>query len=413
MAFFTTAASSRIWPTYDKGDVILDEEDEKELLSAFKSNLLFRYDYRRLDETPVGRFEKSACDFFNAKHALAVASGTTAIALALMGIGIKHGDEVALSGFTFSATASAIQLAGGKPVLIEVDDNLNLDVDDLRKKYGKNTKALVVVHMRGAASDMKSVMEFASSAGLPVVEDAVPAMGVKFKGKYLGTWGDVGAFSTQSDKSCNTGEGGLLITDNDDLYAKAVVLSGAYEGRWKKHFTTPPEDFRDSDYPIYGFRMDNLRGALAHSQMKKLPTRLEKLSANYSYLINSIKDLDDIKIREPSETGSILGDAFLFTSPSYKVDDIIRFSKELRTKGIECRAFGNPEEENVRCFWNWGFLFKDVKIEDRKRMLPKTSHYLEKFIDVSLSPTLEKSDIDYLVSVIRNVLTKMKQERRR
>lgn len=225
------AVRSRHWPTYDKGDTILDEHDEKELLTALKSKLLFRYDVRPLNETPVGRFERTVEEFFRVRHALAVSSGTTAISLALMSLGVKSDDEVALPGFTFAATPSAILLAGAKPVLIEVDENLNLDIEDLKRKYNQRMKALVVVHMRGSASDMASIMEFADSVGLKVIEDVVPAMGVKFRGRYLGTWGHFGAFSTQSDKSCNTGEGGILVVNDDFLFAKTIVLSGAYEGR--------------------------------------------------------------------------------------------------------------------------------------------------------------------------------------
>ncbi|MBI4170517.1 MAG: aminotransferase class I/II-fold pyridoxal phosphate-dependent enzyme, partial [Candidatus Aenigmarchaeota archaeon] len=284
------------WPTYDKGDIILDENDEIELLAALRSKLLFRYDLRPLSETPVGKFEKVAEDFFGAKHALAVSSGTVAITLALMSLGIKPGDEVALPGFTFAATPSAILLAGAKPILIEVDEKLNLDIDDLKRKYNPRMKALVVVHMRGSASDMKSIMEFADSVGLKVIEDAVPAMGVKFRGKYLGTWGHFGAFSMQSDKSCNTGEGGLLLVNDDLLFARSITLSGAYEGRWKKHFMSHSIDFEDSEYPIYSFRMDNLRGALAYSQMNKLSARLKKMRENYIYVVKELSKLEDIRL---------------------------------------------------------------------------------------------------------------------
>ena len=396
------------WPTYDKGNVILDKEDERLVINALRSKLLFRYNNHSLDETPVGKFEKSAEKFFGIKHALAVSSGTTAIALALMSLGLGKDDEVAIPGFTFAATPSAVLLAGAKPVLIEVDKNLNFDVNDLKKKYNPKMKAVIPVHMRGSASDMKSIMEFASSKGIKVIEDVVPIMGVKYKGKYLGTWGHFGAFSTQSDKGCNTGEGGFLITNNDELFAKAVILSGAYEGRWKKHFSSKIPEIDDCNYPIYSFRMDNLRGALAYSQLKKLPARIKKLSENYNYITKRLYGIKEISIRKPLEPTSILGDSLLFRLNDFTVEEADYFCKALNAEGIECSSFGTKKKKNVRRFWDWNFLFHGLGIAERKKMLSNTAKYLEKVMDIPLSQTLTKSDLDELILAIKKALSYLK-----
>src|SRR3989344_3136041 len=213
------------WPTYDKGDVLVDESDEQVALETIKSHLYFRYDQRPFNDTSAGKFEQKLQEYFDVKHALAVSSGTAAITLGLLAAGLKKGDKVAVPAFTFAATPSAILLAGYEPVIIEVDENLHIDIDDLKQKVSTGIKAIVPVHMRGLACNIKAVIEIANEANIPVIEDVVAAFGANFENKKLGTFGTAGAFSTQSDKSLNTGEGGFLLTDDTELFARAICFS--------------------------------------------------------------------------------------------------------------------------------------------------------------------------------------------
>jgi dTDP-4-amino-4,6-dideoxygalactose transaminase len=224
------------WPTYDKGAVFVHREDEDAALRAIRGHLYFRYDQRPELDTECGRLEAELCDYFGSRHALVTSSGTTALALSIMAAGIPPGSLIACPGFTFVATPSAIVLAGCRPFLVEVDENLHLDLADLRRRWHPEIKAIMVVHMRGFAADLAGLLDFAAEVGVPVFEDAVPALGAELDGRKLGTFGLTGAFSTQSDKSLNSGEGGFLTTDDSRLYARAVVLSGAYEGRVRRHF---------------------------------------------------------------------------------------------------------------------------------------------------------------------------------
>ncbi len=386
--------------------MVLDSADEKAVIETLRSKLLFRYDHRALHDTPVGQFERLAELTFNAKYALAVSSGTTALSLALMSLNVGPGDQVGIPGFAFAATPSAVLLAGARPVLIEIDEDLNLDLKDLKRKFTPKMKALIVVHMRGSASDMAEIMDFADSWGLKVVEDAVPAMGVKYRGRCVGSWGHCGVFSTQSDKSCNTGEGGLLLCQDALTFRKAIVLSGAYEDRWRAHLPDLDGDFLDADLPLYNFRMDNLRGALAFSQLIKLPLRLERLSKNYSYLLHQLASLKRMDIRKSLEPDSILGDSLVFRLQECDLDHTVWFCRALRAEGIECSAFGDPSAHNIRAFWNWGFLFPGVDLATRKRLLPQTARYLEQTVDIPLSPLLEMRDLDDLIAAVRKVLNR-------
>ncbi len=401
------AIRTKPWPTYDKGDVVLDDEDERAIVRALRSHLLFRYDKRPLEETEVGKLEAALRAYFHVPHALAVSSGTTAIALGLMACGVKHGDLVACPGFTFAATPSAILLAGGRPLLIEVDENLHFDLADLKRKMTPQVKAIVVVHMRGFASDVEEIVEYGRKLGVPVIEDAVPALGAKINGKHLGTIGAVGAFSTQSDKSLNTGEGGFMLISDDEVFSKAAVYSGAFESRLKKHLNPFPNFVDDLALPIFSFRMDEIRGALAASQLKKLDQKLVDHHANYNYVAEALKSNPHLQIRQPVAPGAFLGESLIFRLPELDACGASRFCRALRSEGIDARCFGDEDDTNIRCFWNWRFLYPSKSQEEIKELLPDSTRFLETAIDIPMSSTLTRDDCDDLLLAAEKVSAEM------
>lgn len=392
------------WPTYDKGNVFVDDEDLRAPRQALENRLYFRYDYRQYDDTEAGRFEAALRRYLGVEHALAVSSGTAAIALGLMSLQLEPGSLVACPGFTFAATPSAILLAGCRPLLIECDHNLHLDVADLERKMSSAVRAIVVVHMRGFASDLPAILAVARKWQVPVVEDAVPALGVTLAGKHAGTLGAAGAFSTQSDKSLNTGEGGFLVCKDATQFARAIVLSGAYEGRFRRHFAGPVPEICDLDYPLFSFRMDEIRAALARAEMTRLPRRLEVLRANYDHVAGQLAELDRIALREPVAPGAFLGDALVFRLPHASPEQVIQVAAALRREGVDARALGAPGDLNVRCFWNWRFLFKGMAPPEIRALLPATAQHLSHAIDIPMSPTLTRADCDDLIRAVRKVL---------
>jgi len=374
-------------------------------VNALESRRYFRYDRRPHEESEVARFEARLCEYFEVPHALAVSSGTTAIALGLLAAGVAPGSFVACPGFTFAATPSAILLAGCRPLLVECDEDLHMDLDDLRRKIDR-VKAIVVVHMRGFASDASAIAELARQHDIPLIEDAVPALGAEHEGRKLGTFGTAGAFSTQSDKSLNTGEGGFLLCHDAKLYARAAILSGASEGRFKRHFAPghPAAEISDLDYPLFNFRMDEIRGALACAEMTHLPLRLARLRENYTYVTEALGSSSALQIRRAVAPGSALGDALIFRLPDASPAEVGHCAAALREEGIDARALGGPEDTNIRCFWNWRFLFPGMSVEDIQALLPKSTTYLCQAIDIPLSPLLERGDCDDLIHAVRKVV---------
>lgn len=398
------------WPTYDKGAVFVHPEDEEAALRAVRSHLYFRYDYRAQHETECGQFEAELCRYFGTKHALAVSSGTTALALAVMGAQIPPGSLIACPGFTFVATPSAIVLAGCKPLLVEVNEDLHMDLADLRRRWTSEIKAIMVVHMRGFAADMEALTLFAAEMGVPVFEDAVPALGAELNGRKLGTFGLAGAFSTQSDKSLNCGEGGFLVTNDSELFARAVVLSGAYEGRYRRHFPDgEPPIPTDLNLPLLSFRMDEIRAALLRAEMERLPIRLDCFRTNYKYVAAALADVAGIAIRQPVAPGAYLGEAFIFR---VSTADAKWFAHALCCEGVDARNLGSDEDNNVRVFWNWRFMFDALSVAEIQALLPETTRYLQEAVDIPLSSSLTAEDCDHLIAAVRKVAGAMQSSRR-
>lgn len=390
------------WPTYDKGAVFITPDDEQAALRAIQSHLYFRYDYRSMSETECGRFEEKVCAYFKVKHALALSTGTAALTLAIMGANIPPGSLVACPGFTFVATPSAIVLAGCTPFLVEVDEHLHMDIDDLRRRWRPDIRAIMVVHMRGLPCNMDAVLRFAAEVGVPVLEDTIPALGAELNGRKLGTLGLAGAFSTHADTSINTGEGGFLITNDTELFARAVALSGAYEARFLRHFhgDAPPMP-TGLHLPLLNFRMDEIRAALAAAQLDSLATRLHHFKRNYDYVQQQIANMDTICLRRPVAPDAYLGESLIFRLPSASAG---MFAKAMCMEGIDARHLGSDDDQNARTFWNWRFLFKTDDVAAIKAHLPNTARYLAEAVDVPLSPTLSLEDCDQLVYALRKVV---------
>ncbi len=394
------------WPTYDKGDVATDGDDARAACKAVNSRRLFRYDTRALCDTETGQFETEVATYFGVKYALATTSGTSAIALSLLALGVGPGDEVLLSAFGFPATPSAIVLTGAKPVLVSVDDNLHLDLEDLKSKITPRTKAVLMVHMRGQSGDVRSVARFCEEIGLPLVEDAVPVLGLKIGDKFAGTFGKMGAFSTQSDKSLNTGEGGFLITDDRNLYERAVVMCGAYEGRINKHCDGQQPLVNEFALPLYNFRMDEVRAAIARVQLRRLPARTKRMRENYKVAEEIIEAYPKLKIRRPFDQGATLGDTILFSMPGGTPQQLSDLCTALNHEGIECRSFSNVDRINVRAFWTWEFLYPGLSTKEIRDLLPDAAKRIDVTLDIPLSPLLVDQDLRDLRRAFEKVMAR-------
>src|SRR5581483_9278308 len=211
-------ARTRPEPPMFPGGMELGDEEMAALERVVRGKNVFRYYGVGDGPQETEEFEREFAEHMGARHALCVNAGSSALICGLIGGGVGPGDEVIVPAYTWNATPNAVIAAGALPVLAEVDESLTLDPSDVERKLSSRTKAILPVHMRGAPADMGALSELSERRGLALVEDVCQSCGASFEGRQLGTFGDAGAFSLQFNKIITTGEGGVMITDRDDLY---------------------------------------------------------------------------------------------------------------------------------------------------------------------------------------------------
>jgi dTDP-4-amino-4,6-dideoxygalactose transaminase len=255
-----------VWPREFPGVHHYGVEEEKAVLQVVRNRAPFRY-YGLKRPKFVAALERQAREFYGARYALAVNSGTGALMTAMTALGIGPGDEVIVPAFMWVSTVGAVVSANAIPVLCEVDESFTMDCADLETKITPRTKLIVPVHMAGAPCDMKSVMAIAGRRNIAVLEDCAQCNGGSFAGRKVGTFGDVGIFSLQINKNCTSGEGGLLVTNNRQLY---LQLNAAHDIGVPWIDDSPNTSAVQAGWGA-GRRMSDLSGALAWEQLKKLP----------------------------------------------------------------------------------------------------------------------------------------------
>ena len=278
------------------------------------------------------KFEKKISKFLKAKYVVTTTSGTTAIFLALKAAGVKYKDEVIVPNITFPATANAVQMTGAKPVLVDVDPKtLLIDLNSLLKKINKKTKFIIPVHISGRGENISKIIKLCKKKSINVIEDAAEAFGSKVKKKNLGNFGIAGCFSFAPNKIITTGQGGIVVTNNEKIYKQLKILKD--QGRIGP--TTGGED----NYTSYGynFKFTDLQAALGLSQMKSLNWRIKKLKAIHKFYLKHINQNKNFRIIKFNIKE---GELPLWTDVwCNKRNELYNY---LKSKNIICRYYWRP-----------------------------------------------------------------------
>jgi len=297
------------------GFEIIGEEEKNEILDVLSRKMLFRYEFdeQRKGIYKVETFEKEFAEYCGANHALAVSSGTAALRVALAALGVGPGDEVITQGFTFVATWEAILDAGAVPVFTEIDDALCMDPEDLSRKITPRTRAIVPVHMCGAQARIREIVEVAQRHNVPVMEDTAQSCGGRLNGKSLGTFGKMGAFSFDSVKTLTTGEGGMIVTDDEALYIKA----SEYHDHGHDHNPNLPRGLEKRSFIGFNYRMMELQGALGLAQLRKLDkVILSSQRENKARIKEALSRIDQITFRNILDPAGDTATFLIFFLPS-------------------------------------------------------------------------------------------------
>ena len=375
----------------------IPEAARAEIDRLLASGDLFRY--TAPENAPVALLEREFAKLLGTKYALAVSSCSAALFLSLLGLGLKPGTKVLIPGFTFAAVPSAVIHANCRPVLVEVGQNYRIDLEDFAARLTDEVGAVIISHMRGHTSDMDAIMALCDAAGVPVVEDAAHSLGTLWNGRNIGTLGRVGCFSFQSYKLINSGEGGILVTDDADLVARAVIMSGAYEHNWAKHIggSDPALEAAfarwQNKLPLYNLRLSNLSAAIIRAQLPELARRVRDGRANHDYVAEALNSSPWLDVPPPLTPETRAPDSIQFNLVGFADDAEARaFAEAASARGVKVQIFG-LSRDNARAFWNWQF------IEDLPD-LPQTRAMLMRACDVRLPARLTRSELDFIAGAL-------------
>ena len=362
-----------------------------EIERLLSSGDLFRY--TAPEGSPVALLEGEFAELMGARYALAVASCSAALFLSLKALDLPRGAQVLIPAFTFAAVPSAVVHAECEPVLVEVGENYRVDMDDFAAKL-PGAGAVLISHMRGHTSDMDAILALCDAAGVPVVEDAAHSLGTTWHGRKIGTIGKIGCFSFQSYKLVNAGEGGMLITDDPELAARCVIMSGAYEHNWKKHPGLQNSYMLwQNKLPLYNMRMQNLSAAVIRPQLPEVAGRVAKGRAGHDRVAERLNQSAYLAVPPPLAPEERAPDSILFNlTGDWSDADARRFQAEAKRRGITVQIFG-LSEDNARAFWNWQFLGETPD-------LPKTRAMLMRAGDVRLPTRLTDDELDFIAAAI-------------
>jgi dTDP-4-amino-4,6-dideoxygalactose transaminase len=376
------------------GGLEIAAEEIEAATRVLESKNVFRYYGVGDGPREVESFEREFAEHLGSRHALCVNAGSSALICGLIGAGVGPGDEVIVPAYTWNATPNAVIASGATPVLAEVDDSLTLDPEDVARKIGPKTKAILPVHMRGAPANMEALTAIAREHGLVLLEDVCQAAGASFRGRRLGTFGDAGAFSLQFNKIITTGEGGVMITDRDDLYELAIDVHDC-AGSLRRGAGLPR-------FAGWNFRASELQGAVARVQLTRLDGLLERMRANQRRLAERIESLPGLTLRRGNDDGGDAGICLIaFAGSSTLATEAV---EALKAEGVLAMRIYDPTFPDLHIYPYWAPVLAHLQEKGAPAPdCPRTLELLERTIHVDLSPLLEEADVDELALAFEKV----------
>lgn len=392
------AVTQPVPPMYP-GGMRIGIEEEQAALDVLRSKRLFRYYGPGESVSRVDMLEKAFAAHVGVRRCIAVSSGTAALMGALAGLGVGPGDEVIVPAYTWIATASAVVALGAIPILAEIDASLTLDPEDVERKITSRTKVIAAVHMRGGPCRMDALLAIARRRGIALLEDVAQANGASYGGRALGSLGDVGAFSLQFNKIITCGEGGLITTDDEAIWKRALmyhdVIGGGRNG-------IPDEE----TLPGINLRMSELQGAVAFAQLNKLEAIVRDMRRNKAVLKASVAELarqKGVALRDEPDPEGDAGICLVFFAPSSELAQ--RVAAALKAEGLPASViYSGKKDYHVYRDWTpilrqrswaggapWGW---HPPVEYERDMCPRTLDLLQRAVHLDISPDLTGEHIE-------------------
>lgn len=400
------------FPSKMLGAAWIGDEELEEIRQVVVERSPFRH-YGVGNPVKTKQFEQEAKALLGSKYVLAVSSGSAALSCAIAALEIGPGDEVIMPAFEWYSDYYSVVHAGALPVFAEIDESLNLDPKDFEAKITKHTKAVIVVHYQGGPAKLDEILAIAARHDIKVIEDCAQSFGGTYRGKFLGTLGDIGISSFQANKMITCGEGGLFYTDNEAYFARAVRFHdlGLIRDVFKEQLTDQSLASDDCAIPGLQFRMSELHGAFLLAQLRKLPRLLEKSRRQHAAIVNAFRDSRHFRFR-PEVEGDCGTTIFMkFPSPA----EASAFGKALAAEGIPLGPSSNCKNmldckpiqmkkmvlANIPPFGK-GFNGEHV-VYDPFRLCPRTNEIVASHVAIGIGALYTDRDIEDMIRAIAKV----------
>lgn len=369
----------------------------KAAMKVLQHGRLHRYNVAENEVGEVALLEQEFAAAMGAKYALAVASGGYAIACAMRAVGVVAGDSVLTNAFTLAPVPGAIASLGALPVFVGVTEALTIDLSDLERKIvGSGAKVLLLSHMRGHICDMGALMSICDAHGVQMIEDCAHTMGATWRGVLSGRHGVMAAYSTQTYKHMNSGEGGLLISDDDDLMARAIMLSGSYM-LFDRHLAGPPAKAFEAlryEVPNVSGRMDNLRAAILRPQLAMLDQQCAAWNARYLVVEAGLRGTAGLTVIERPDEENYVGSSIQFLLLDWDAAQIDQVLQRCAARGVELKWFGGDEPTGFTSRYDsWRYA--------PDQSLPDTDRVLRGIMDMRLPLPFSLQDCAQIAGIIR------------
>ncbi len=399
------------------GGMLIGEEEKAEVLEVIEAKSPYRY-YGPNALGKVKTFEQEFAAKIGKKRALAVSSGTAALKVALAALGVGPRDEVIIPSVTFLASVGVTVMARAIPVFAEIDNSLNLDPADFEAKITDRTRVVMPVHIQGVPCRMDEIMEIARSCGIAVLEDCAQSCGATYDGQPVGSFGDINAFSLQFNKVITSGEGGVVVTDDDELYERAV--------RAHDHGVVRPETgqilelYQEDAFFGENYRMGELAGAMALAQLRKLDGMVSTLRPWRQRIQNAVSDIEDFEFRLiPGGDGDV-GFTLVFFLPAK--EKARWFIKAMVAENVGVYqlyggdpVYAYPQVLNQKTATDYDSPFRsplcDSKVKYHMGMCPRSEDLLSRSVWVPIGTTMTDKDIDDIIRAIHKVVGWVKSTR--
>jgi 8-amino-3,8-dideoxy-alpha-D-manno-octulosonate transaminase len=384
------------------GFELIGEEERKAVNDLFDDGgILFAhgFDNMRNDRYHVREFERQFADYLGVKYAQAVSSGTAALKIALIALGVKPGDEVITQAFTFIAVAEAIIDVGAKPVFVNINETLNMDPAELESAITDKTAAIIPVHMLGVAAEQDEIYIIAKKYNLPILDDACESLGAEWNGDKLGSQCDIAAWSFDAGKTIIAGEGGMITTNDEELY----LLAREYHDHGHMNNTNLPRG-RDT-HRIHGFnyRMTEIQAVIAKVQLTKLDYIVNKNRENYSFVESILSEINEIKFRKIPKKCTPLCDTLII-----QFEDINRAKyivKKLSENKIGTKNVPDAIEWHFAKYWTHIFPIIGISKSQLEFQLKQSSNIIERSVAIPIMVKSNRSELERITNKIKEIIS--------